>query len=296
MLQDLINAAVLGSIYTLFALGMSLTWGTLGILNFAHGSLFMFSSFVAYLVVREAALPLVLMILLGAAVGAVLSVVLDRLLFQPIQRRNADPHVGELQILIGGIGVAGIPVALAERETGNTSFGLNEGSYQSTTHRFAGLHVTTTQLIILVACVVLAASVGLWISRSRSGLALRSIGIDAETASLMGVARQRLSTLTMAVAGALAGVAGVLLTLYLGALAPNAGENFLIKAFAAIILGGVGSTLGAVIGSFVLAGCETVVLTQTSGTWVNAVSFGLILVMLLIRPQGIFGKREVRRA
>jgi branched-chain amino acid transport system permease protein len=296
MLQDLINAAVLGSIYTLFALGMSLTWGTLGILNFAHGSIFMFSSFVAYLAVREVALPLPVLLLIGAAAGAVLSVVLDRLLFQPIQRRNHDHRIAELQILIGGIGIAGIPIALAQRATDNTSFGLHQSSYGPTTYRFAGVHITTTQIFILVACLVLAAGVGLWISRSQSGLALRSIGVDAETASLMGVARRSLSTLTMALAGALAGTAGVLLTFYLGALAPESGDHFLIKAFAAIILGGVGSTLGAVVGSFVLAACETLVITQTSGTWVDAVSFGLILVMLLVRPQGLFGKREVRRA
>ena len=112
---------------------------------------------------------------------------------------------------------------------------------------------------------------------------------------MMGVDRRRLALLTMAVAGGLAGLAGVLLTYYLGSISPETGDAFLLKAFAAIILGGVGSIAGIVVGAMVLAGIETYVLVTTDGSWTPAIAFGLIFLMLLVRPNGLFGRQEVRR-
>ena len=111
----------------------------------------------------------------------------------------------------------------------------------------------------------------------------------------MGVDRRKLALATMAVAGAMAGLAGILLTYSLGAITPESGDTLLVKAFACIILGGVGSMVGVAVGSNFLAGAEVWVLTQTSGSWVDAVSFGLIFLVLLVRPAGVFGRKEVRR-
>jgi branched-chain amino acid transport system permease protein len=295
MLQDLINAITLGSIYLLFAQGMSLAWGTIGILNFAHGSIFMFAAFVAYLIVGYVRLPLIAVILVGAAVGAVLSVAVQVLAYEPILARARDPRSAEMQILIGGIGVAGIPLAIAQHHTKSNPFGLGDSSYQSHSYVIGGLRITNTQLLIVVCALVLGLGAAWWLRSSRNGLALRAIGVDSEVASMMGVDRRKLAILTMTVSGAMAGLAGVLLTYNLGAITPESGETLILKAFAAIILGGVGSMLGVVVGCFVLAGAETLVLTQTSGLWVDAVSFGLILLVLLVKKEGLFGRQEVRR-
>ena len=136
----------------------------------------------------------------------------------------------------------------------------------------------------------------MWFRRSKQGLALRSIGVDAETASLMGINRRQLALVTMAVSGGMAGLAGVLFTYSLGALTPQSGDTLLIKAFAIIILGGVGSMVGVVFGAFALAAVETWVLANTAGSWTDAVAFGLIFLVLLVRPSGVFGRKEVRRA
>src|SRR5688572_17794097 len=130
MAQDLINALALGSIYLLFALGMSLAWGTIGILNFAHGSIFMFSAFVAHEAVTRVPLPMWAMIGIGVLVGATLSVLIQVLAFEPIQRRAADPHKAELQILVGGIGIAIIPLSLAQYITESVPFGYSNGTFQ----------------------------------------------------------------------------------------------------------------------------------------------------------------------
>jgi len=294
MAQDVLNALTLGSLYLLFALGMSLAWGTIGILNFAHGSIFMFAAFTAHLLVQEVALPLPAMLAVGVVVGAVLSLVVQVLAFEPIQRRATDHRKAEMQILVGGIGIAIIPLAVAQYLTGSVPFGYSAGTFRVSTWDLGLVRLSNVQLVTLVAAFGLAAVIGWWLRAARPGLALRAIGVDAEVASMMGVDRRR-ALLTMAVAGGLAGLAGVLLTYYLGSIAPETGDAFLLKAFAAIILGGVGSIAGVVIGAMVLAGIETLVLVTTSGTWAPAIAFGVIFLMLLVRPNGLLGRQEVRR-
>ncbi|MCW2529418.1 MAG: branched-chain amino acid transporter permease [Pseudonocardiales bacterium] len=295
MAQDFINVLVLSAIYLLFALGISLAWGTVGILNFAHGAILMFAAFVDYLIVRDLRLPFVVLIVVGMIIGAALSVAAQVLAFQPIQRRSKNPHTAELQILIGGIGIGSIPLAIAQKETKSVPFGFSDGSFAVHGYEIAGVRITNIQIMIVVAGLVLGIGIAYWLKVSWMGLALRSIGVDGETASIMGIDKGRLAIGTMAVSGALAGLAGVLLTFQLSAITPETGDTLLLKAFAAIVLGGVGSMVGVMAGSFVLALAEVFIQTQTSGTWVDAVSFGVIFLVLLVRPQGIFGRKEVRR-
>jgi branched-chain amino acid transport system permease protein len=295
MTQVMINALTLGSIYLLFALGMSLTWGSIGILNFAHGAIFMFSAYITHVVLEQFNLPLVPTLVIGVVAGAVMSLLVQVLAFQPIINRNKDPQHAELQILIAGIGIAGVPLALAQKGTNSNPFGLDRTTFRVVTYIWAGVRISNIQIIIIVVGLSLGLGMTFWLRRSGTGLALRGIGVDAEVASLMGVNRNLLSLGTMTFAGGLAGLAGTMLTLYLGALAPESGDTFMLKAFAAIILGGVGSMLGAMIGSYIIAVTETLMLTYTSGTWVEAVSFAVIFLVLLVRPQGVLGRKVVRR-
>jgi branched-chain amino acid transport system permease protein len=295
MLQNLISAVSLGSIYLLFALGMSLVWGTIGILNFAHGVIFMFAAFVTYLVDQRIELSLAGLLAIGVIVGALMSLAMQILAFEPILRRAKDFRTAELQILIAAIGIATIPLAIAQYQTKSNPFGFTSTTFTSKTYQFFGARISTTQIIIIVAAIGISAVMAYWLRTSRGGLALRAIGVDSETTSLMGVNRGQMALGIMALAGALAGLAGVLLTLNLGAITPESGDTLLVKAFAAVILGGVGSVAGVVVGSFALALIETIVLVETAGTWVSAVSFGIIFLVLLFRPQGLFGRAEVRR-
>ncbi|MEY9212189.1 branched-chain amino acid ABC transporter permease [Thermobifida halotolerans] len=295
MAEILIDAVTLGALYLLFALGMSVAWGTIGILNFAHGSTFMFSAMVAHYAVQSVALPMWAMVLLGAAVGMVLSVLTQALIFNLILRRNPDLLKAEMQIVVGGIGAASVLLAIAQNLTKSVPFGFSASTFQIATYQLGPVQISNVQIVILVAAFGLAGLAAWWLRSARAGLALRAIGVNPEVASLMGVDRGRMALGTMAAAGALAGVAGILLTYYLGSIAPETGDSFLISAFAAIILGGIGSVAGVVTGAMVLALAETLVVTQMSGTWASAVAFGLIFVVLLFLPRGIFGRKEVRR-
>jgi len=295
MMQDVVTVVSLGSIYLLFALGMSLTWGTIDVLNFAHGSIFMFATFTAYLILGETTLPLLAVIAIGVIVGALMSLLIQVVAFEQIIKRARDKRSAEMQILIGGIGVAIIPLAIAQEHTKSNPFGLNKSSFEVTTWVIGDVRITNITTLTIIVAVGLWALIALWLRRSRNGLALRSIGVDAEVASMMGVDRRRLALITMAISGGLAGLAGVLFTFSLGAITPESGDTLLVKAFACIILGGVGSMAGVAFGSYFLAAAEVWVLTQTSGSWVEAVSFGLIFLVLLVRPAGVFGRKEVRR-
>ncbi|MBI1376621.1 MAG: branched-chain amino acid ABC transporter permease [Frankiales bacterium] len=295
MVQDVLNATTLASIYVLFALGMSLVWGTIGILNFAHGSIFMFSAFVAYLVTERIPLGMPGVVAISVVTGAVVAVAMQYLAFQPIMRRAKNQHAGELQLVIGGIGLSAIPISIAQRVTLSSPFGFSAGSFETQVYDIGGVSVTNVMIVILVCGLGLGVGTALWIRKSKRGLALRALGVDPEVSSLMGIDRPRLALATMAYAGGLAGLAGALLTYYFTSITPESGDSLLLKAFAAIILGGVGSMFGVILGSFILAFAEFAVLLYTDGTWVTAVSFGLLFLILLVRPQGILGRREVRR-
>lgn len=293
-MQEILNAATLGSVYLLFALGMALAWGTIGILNFAHGATFVFSVLVAYMITKTSALPLPVVLIVAVAVGAALSLATQLLVFQRIINAGTDHRATELRIIIAGIGVSAIPIAIAQRVSGASPFGFNTG-YEPGLYMIGGVRFTTTTIIILVAAVGIGIGLTVWLKKSRQGLALRAIGVDQEISEGMGINRSALALGTMAVAGGLAGLAGALLTLQLGAISPDSGDPLLIKAFAIIVLGGLGSMGGAVLGAYILAAAETLMIHFEFGTWVDAVSFGLIFLVLLFRPQGIFGTKEVRR-
>lgn len=294
-MQEALNTLVLALIYLIFSLGLSLAWGTVGILNFAHGAIFMFTVFLDYTILKHTQLPIVVMLVLGAAMGAVLSLAIHVVGFEPIVRRATNLQAVELQILIAGIGLADVLLAVAQKQTQSFPFGLTASSFHTHTYQAGSVRISNIQIIIIAVGLVLAAGIAIWVQRSRVGLALRATGIDAEAAAMMGIGRRRLTYATMSLAGALAGIAGVLLTYYFGSIQASTGDSLMLKAFAAIVLGGVGSTAGAAVGALVLAAAETYVVSQTSGTWVDAISFGLLFVVLLLRPQGIFGRKTVVR-
>ncbi|WP_262106594.1 branched-chain amino acid ABC transporter permease [Arthrobacter sp. Marseille-P9274] len=294
-MQELLNTLTLGSIYLLFALGMALAWSTIGILNFAHGAIFVFSAFSAHFVSEYVAMPMPMLILISVLVGAALSALTQWLAFEQILKRSTNHRSAELRVLIGGIGVAAIPIAIVDRATASAPFGFANSTYSSEVYEFMGLRMTNTSLIVIIAGVGIAVALTLWLRASRRGLGLRAIGVDSETASLMGVNRTVMAIGTMTIAGGLAGLAGALQVFQLQAMGVATGDQLLIKAFAMIVLGGLGSMAGVILGAFVLAGAETLIFAANLGTWVDAVSFGLIFIVLLVRPQGIFGRQEVRR-
>jgi branched-chain amino acid transport system permease protein len=298
MLDQLTNAVVLGSLYLLFALGLTLCWGVLDVLNLAHGSIFMFGAFGVYLLLRESGvvLPLALLAVVAAGIGAVLAVVLQVLVFRPLRRRAEAGGAGELGILIASIGAGLIPVALALNLADAEVVNLPAEVAQSAVHELGPIRITTLQVAIVVLAVGMTGVLAVWISRTRTGRALRTIAHQPHTAELLGIPVARLSAVTMAISGALAGGSGLLLAANANAIDPHMGDGLLLKAFAVIVLGGVGSIMGAALGAFVLAFAETLAVAYVSGEARDVIAFGLILVVLVLRPQGLVRRVGWQRA
>jgi branched-chain amino acid transport system permease protein len=298
-MEQLINAIVLGAIYCLFAMGLGLTWGTLNVLNLAHGAVFMFSAFTCYLITQRADvhLPIAVVLIVAVVAGALLELGLDLLVFRQIKRRSRTQGEAEMSMLIGSIGASAILVTVAQQLTADTPFTVTAVPVKASVyHLGSGVYVTNAEIVIAVVAPVLTAGFALWIQRSRIGRAMRALAYDAPTSGLMGISEGRMSALAMAISGATAGVAGVFLTVYLDSVTADSGSDLLLRAFAVVVLGGVGSMWGTLIGAFVLAGGETLVTATTSGIWTSAVSFALIIVVLLVRPSGLFGKVKGMRA
>jgi branched-chain amino acid transport system permease protein len=294
--NQIINALTLGSVYALFALGLSLVWGVLDVLNLAQGALFLLGPFVAYEVARALPLPLVAVLPIAMVVTGLVSVVLEVAIFRYVRRSVDDRKRRELTMLITSIGAAAIITQVVANKTADTIFYIPHAVFRPVTYTIGRhVHITNLDIVLLVAALGLGVVLAQWVRRSRHGRALRAVAFDARRAGLFGVSADRLAALTLFVSGALAAAAGVLFSVSVGGIDSSVGDSYLLTAFAVVILGGVGSVAGTVVGAFVVAGAETAVTAAGVGQWQNAVVFGVILVVLAVRPEGLFRAQRTQR-
>jgi branched-chain amino acid transport system permease protein len=297
MAQQLLNAIVLGSVYTLFSLGLSLAWGVANILNLAHGALFVAGALVSYEIAQSVGIPLWGMLPIAALAGGAGAVLLDIFAFSPITRRTRNEAKRERAIMLASLGAAAIIVNIGNVRTHYTVQRIPEAVYSVKTYRFLGLHITNIAIIILVLTAIVAAGLVTWLRRSTHGRAVRAVAFNRELAPLFGINATQLSRLMLFIGGALAGAAGLLLATELSGWDPYFGNQFMLKAFAVVIIGGVGSIGGTVIAAYALAIIETFIVGYLpSGIPFDAVAFALIILVLVIRPQGIAGVAQVERA
>jgi branched-chain amino acid transport system permease protein len=293
--QQLINAIVYGSVLTLFALGLSLAWGTLDVLNLAHGAVFVFAGFLTYELAKHGTFSFVPTLILAMIGAGLVTLALELVAFRHIRTRFVSRRQAELSMLVASIGAATIINQVVSNETNNTSFGPASTLYQVHEHHIGHAGITNIQIIIIVVAVVAAILLDVIVRRTRYGRAIRSVAYDPATAGLLGVNVNLVAATTMFVAGLLAGVAGVLLAVNLGAEDPSTGQEYLLTAFAILIVGGVGSIRGAVVAAYLIAIVETAVIAYGPSQWQDGVAFLLILLVLLLRPQGLFARARFRR-
>ncbi|MDQ1397042.1 MAG: branched-chain amino acid transport system permease protein [Acidimicrobiaceae bacterium] len=297
MAQQISNALVLGAIYILFTLGLSLAFGVVKILNLAHGAIFMFSAFGGYIITREVVLPLAVVLPLTIVIGAALAVTIDFLAFRAIRKRIPNARQAELSMLIASVGATSILVAIAREQLNNETRNIPQKVFKVSVIRIGDIiRITNLQLVIFVLGIIFTVAIGYLVQGTKTGRALRGLAYDPPTCALLGINANVLTTVTMAISGGLAGAAGVLLALNLNVVDAEMGDPFLLKAFAIIILGGAGSVPGAVLGGFVLAFAETMTAAYLSTSYRDAIAFGLILVILLLRPEGLLARKGFERA
>ncbi|QNG38540.1 branched-chain amino acid ABC transporter permease [Geodermatophilaceae bacterium NBWT11] len=291
MAQNLVNALSLGAIYALFAMGLSIAWAGLNVLNLAHGAIFMVGALTAWLMTDSfPGVSFFLVLPAAVVVCGLIALLMELLVFRPIRQRAVDEHQRTLTTVIATVATAALLVAAAEQLTGGQPRGLPEGLFSVQTFRIAGVQVTDIQLVIIAVAVLASAGIAWFLTRSRQGRALRALSFDRDTAKLTGVSVDRLSALTITATGAVAGLAGVLLAVQVNAVDATMGESLLFKAFAVIIIAGVGSIGATVLAAVALAVIETAVVAYWVSDLRDVVVFGLIIAFLLVRPQGIAGR------
>jgi neutral amino acid transport system permease protein len=281
--QTGLNGLTLGSIYALGAVGLTLVYGILKLVNFAHGDFLTFGAYMAFLANVSWGLPLAAAVLFAMALTAILGLLFERLMWGPMRERKA----GLLQLLLMAIGLAFLIRNAIQFAWGTEVRGLDVNVTASV--ELLGLRVGRTELIVIVVGVAVLVAVGLLLRLTLLGKRMRALADNLELAETAGIDTERVVLYTWLFAGALAGLAGVLA----GAITnvrPEMGFALLLPIFAAVILGGIGDAFGALVGGLVLGVMIEWSTLFIDFRWKTAVGFGVLILVLIVRPQGIFGK------
>lgn len=281
-LQQLINGIMLGSTYSLVAIGYTLIFGVLNLLHFAHGEVFMLGAFLGLQIVVGLKLGIVAAILGATAGTAVVGFLIERIAFRPIKKDYF------LAPLIATIGITIILQELANKVFGSEPVGFPQ-TVEMRNLQFGPVGITTLQILILGISVLLMVTLHLFVARTRLGRAMRATAENATTARLLGVGINRIVVLTFMVASALAGVAGVLVGMTYNTVSPYMGAQMAGKGFAIMLLGGLGNIHGAMVGGLILGVAEILSVGYLASSYRDAFAFGVMILILVWKPSGLFG-------
>lgn len=285
--QQILNGLVLGGVYALFALGFTLIFGIHRIMNMAHGAVFMAGAFIGLYTVR-AGLPLWAALPIAMIGAGLISIFIEIIAFKPLRKLAlAD---AELASIISSIGAGLIIMSLAQYVSKTETMRFPFGTVSPDAIVMLGMRVTMLQLLMLGIAIAMVALLAFYLYRTPQGRQIRAVAGNYRAAQLLGVNPNVIFYQTFFLCGALAGVAGVLVGLAFNAIQFLMGEPFLLKAFVAIILGGLGSVPGALVGGLVLGLLQALSAAYLDPLLVDAVIFSMLFVILLIRPDGLFGK------
>ncbi|WP_114906125.1 branched-chain amino acid ABC transporter permease [Ornithinimicrobium murale] len=289
-MQQLLNGLFIGAIYALFAIGFTLVFGVLDRLNLAHPAVFAVSAFVGIELVEVAGLSIWLTLPIVFVVGGILGMVIERVAFRPLKDRP-DAHFAGL---ISSIALAGMFIALLQWRYGPDTRRFPADSFPSTTFTVFGAQVTVVQVAILVISVVLMVALTVLVARSRLGRGMRAVAENPTAARVLGINVDRVTMTTFAISSALGAVAGALFAMNVNSAQLTMGTAIELKGLAVIIVGGMGSLPGALVGGLLLGLAEVFAVQYIGSSWRDLVAFGLLFLILLVRPQGLFGARKVR--
>ncbi|MHB8061298.1 MAG: branched-chain amino acid ABC transporter permease [Ruminiclostridium sp.] len=288
LLQQIVNGLTIGAIYALIALGYTMVYGILKIVNFAHGDILMIGSFLGLFFVEHMKIPIYFAFILAAAVTAILGIIIERVAYRPL--RLADRIIP----LISAMGVSIFLSNFAQKIWG-TQINPFPTSFGTKTFTINNVTFSSIQLLILAISVIIMLGLHLFVKKSKIGIAMQATSMSITNASLMGINITYIIRLTFAIGSALAAVAGILVGIYYNAVYPTMGYMAGMKAFTAAVLGGIGSIPGAVLGGIILGVAENLGGAYISTQYQDVISFLILIVVLIIRPTGILGKSEINK-
>jgi branched-chain amino acid transport system permease protein len=296
-LQQLINGLADGSILALIALGYTMVYGILRFINFAHGDIFMIGAFAGfYLTPKVAALLPVpslwagLVVMAGSmAICAMLGILIERFAYRPLRRSP------KLSVLITAIGIS-----LFLEYAGQLAFGAAPRAFPKlipSAHitQIPGLSIQSNQIVVLAVTIILLIVLRFIVLKTKIGMAMRALSFNPEAAALMGINTDVVISFTFGLGSALAAAAGILFAVNYPAIDPLMGVLPGLKAFCAAVLGGIGNLPGAALGGLIIGIVETFVAGSHFSTWRDAIAFAILILILLIKPSGLLGKKEIEK-
>ena len=284
-LTYLINGLSLGSVYALIALGYSMVYGIAKMLNFAHGDIIMVGAYIAFFAIGSYKLPAIVAILVSVIVCTLLGVVIEKLAYKPLR------HASSLSVLITAIGVSYFLENGALLLWGSDTR-IFPTFINGTVNLFGGrLKLPVVTLVTIAVCLLIVWLLSLFINKTKTGRAMRATSEDRGAAALMGINVNQIISITFAIGSGLAGIAAVLLCSTYPSVYPMLGAMPGIKAFTAAVLGGIGSIPGAFLGGLLLGIIENLAKAYISTQLSDAIVFGVLIVILLIKPTGLLGKK-----
>ncbi|MBD2040627.1 branched-chain amino acid ABC transporter permease [Microcoleus sp. FACHB-672] len=308
--QQFLNGLSIGSVYAIFALGYTLIFSILGIINFAHGAIFTLGAYFTYALMGGAfgfnglfanvqlpiRLPFIFALLLGSTLAGLVGVAVERLAFRPLRRQGADP----LLTVVSSLGVALVIVNLIQYLVGAESYTFPANTYGNLPPSInfgtpeSPIPIRTVQIVIFGVSVLILLILSYFINRTKYGKAMRAVAEDGLTASLLGINTDFFIVLTFFISSFLAGLAGTLVGSSVSIAGPYFGIAVGLKGLAVIVLGGLGSIPGAVVGGLAIGLVEAFVPGEFSA-YKDAVAFGILFFMLLVKPEGLLGRRFVQK-
>jgi branched-chain amino acid transport system permease protein len=285
-LQFLIEGIILGSIYALISLGYTMVYGIIKLINFAHGDIMMIGAFTGYFVTTKYNIGLFPAIIIAILVCSVLGVAIEKVAYKPV--RNSS----RISALITAIGVSFLLEYGMVAAVGADSKSFNENVVPDKVyHYFNGqLNIKLIDYIIFFTSIALMIALQLIVKKTKIGRAMRAVSQDADAAQLMGINVDRVISFTFILGSSLAAVAGVLYGVYCNSIDPLMGITPGLKAFVAAVFGGIGSIPGAMVGGLSLGIIETLVSGYASSMYKDAAAFVILIIILIIKPSGLFGK------
>ncbi|MCU0506932.1 MAG: branched-chain amino acid ABC transporter permease [Anaerolineae bacterium] len=296
--QNLLNGLTIGSFYALVALGYTMVYGVLKLINFAHGGLFMWGAYLGwtfltilgFLVARTGPFALVPVVILVMITVGLMGVLLERIAYRPLR------GTGRLPPVISALGAAFILESAARNLYGASYQVYPTGVDLSGRFNLVGnLTVSYTQVLAVVASLLLMALLYIYVNYTRTGTAMRAVSLDHDTSRLMGIDVNRIIGIVFFIGPALGGAAGVLVALHYGSFNFTLGWTFGLKAFIAAILGGIGNIPGAMLGGLLLGGVESLGAVYLGSQWKDVIAYALLALILIVRPTGILGERVAEK-
>lgn len=285
--QFAVNGIVAGSVYALVALGFALIFTASRVFHFAHGGVYTFSAFAGYTALVTFKLGLVAGFLAAILLAALIGVLINILIYEPMKAGGVSPFVA----MISSFGVLIIITHVTALIWGSNPVVLSRGG-QATIYRLGSIYMTDAQILITGFAATLAIALFVFLRYMRLGVAIRAMGNDSELAEVVGMPAKRLRNISFLVGSALVGVSAMLIGLNVGIIDFNMGMDIILMATVAMIIGGLGNVGAAAGGGFVLGMIQNIAIWKIESKWQLALSFAILIVVLLFRPSGLFGEKR----